>query len=104
MWAGWAGEGDGIFGGELSMPLSNCWGVRGIFNYLIPDENGVASIPEEAWGIGISLVWYPGEGHGNQLRASRLDYSLRMMAWFDHFLMKGGKDLPPAEMEYEESK
>jgi hypothetical protein len=27
-----------------------------------------------------------------------------MMGWFDHFLMKGGKDLPPAEMEYEEGK
>jgi dipeptidyl aminopeptidase/acylaminoacyl peptidase len=54
--------------------------------------------------VPVRLIWYPGEGHGNQLRASRLDYSLRMMAWFDHFLMKGAKDLPPAEMEYEESK
>ncbi len=62
LWAGWAGQGDGIFGGELSMPLSNCWGVRTNFNYLIPDENGVASIPEEGWGLGISLVWTPGAG------------------------------------------
>ena len=50
----------------------------------------------------VRLVWYPGEGHGNQNRASRLDYSLRQMAWFDHFLMNGGKDLPPGEVGYGE--
>lgn len=50
----------------------------------------------------VRLVWYPGEGHGNQMRASRLDYSLRMLAWFDHFLAKGGKELPLAEMDYGE--
>jgi dipeptidyl aminopeptidase/acylaminoacyl peptidase len=50
----------------------------------------------------VRLVWYPGEGHGNQLRASRLDYSLRMLAWFEHYLVKGGKEPPPAELEYGE--
>jgi len=50
----------------------------------------------------VRLVWYPGEGHGNQNRSSRLDYSLRQMAWFDHFLMNGGKDIPPGEVEYGE--
>jgi dipeptidyl aminopeptidase/acylaminoacyl peptidase len=50
----------------------------------------------------VRLVWYPGEGHGNRNRASRLDYSLRMMRWFDHFLVDGAKDLPPAEIEYGE--
>jgi hypothetical protein len=60
LWAGWTGEGDGLLGGELFMPLSNCWAVQTNFNYLIPEENGVDSIAEEAWSIGISLVWYAG--------------------------------------------
>jgi dipeptidyl aminopeptidase/acylaminoacyl peptidase len=50
----------------------------------------------------VRLVWYPGEGHGNANRTSRLDYALRTMAWFDHFLVKGAKDLPPAEIDYDE--
>lgn len=35
------------------------------------------------------LVWYPGEGHGNTRASSRLDYSYRMMEWFDTYLMSG---------------
>ena len=35
------------------------------------------------------LVWYPGEGHGNSRAAAKYDYSLRMMEWFDTYLMSG---------------
>src|SRR5690606_31536758 len=34
----------------------------------------------------VRLVLYPGEGHGNRRAASRLDYNLRMMRWFEHYL------------------
>ena len=46
----------------------------------------------------VRLVLYPGEGHGNAMAASRYDYSLRMMEWFDTYLMPGNRDaaLPPA--------
>lgn len=48
----------------------------------------------------VRLVWYPGEGHGNRRAASRLDYSLRMMRWFNHYLQGPGGQPPPYEIEY----
>lgn len=37
----------------------------------------------------LRLVYYPGEGHGNSRAASKLDYSYRMLRWFDTYLMTG---------------
>jgi dipeptidyl aminopeptidase/acylaminoacyl peptidase len=34
----------------------------------------------------VSLVFYPGEGHGNRSATARLDYSLRAMGWFNQYL------------------
>ncbi|WP_407874961.1 S9 family peptidase [Qipengyuania nanhaisediminis] len=50
------------------------------------------------------LVFYPGEGHGNRKAASRYDYNLRMMRWFDTYLMTGDRDapLPPARPQLAE--
>ncbi|MEP3421543.1 MAG: S9 family peptidase [Erythrobacter sp.] len=39
----------------------------------------------------VRLVFYPGEGHGNRQAASRYDYNLRMMEWFDTYLMTGDR-------------
>ena len=39
--------------------------------------------------VPVRLVWYPGEGHGNTRASSRLDYSYRMLQWFDTYLMTG---------------
>lgn len=50
--------------------------------------------------VPVRLVLYPGEGHGNARAASRYDYSLRMLRWFDHFLMNGGTDLPDWMLDY----
>ncbi len=49
----------------------------------------------------VRLVWYPGEGHGNSRAAARYDYNLRMMEWFDTYLMTGDRDapLPPTRPE-----
>ncbi|WP_338243226.1 S9 family peptidase [Aurantiacibacter hainanensis] len=46
----------------------------------------------------LRLVRYPGEGHGNSMAAARYDYNLRMMRWFDTYLMTGDRDaeLPPS--------
>ncbi len=42
----------------------------------------------------VRLVLYPGEGHGNRRAASRYDYTLRMMDWFDTYLKTGDRKAP----------
>lgn len=53
----------------------------------------------------VRLVLWPGEGHGNRKAAARLEYSLRMMRWFDSYL-EGDADTPkpPVEIEIDESR
>ncbi|NOS99124.1 MAG: S9 family peptidase [Phycisphaerales bacterium] len=48
----------------------------------------------------VRLVLYPGEGHGNRKAAARLDYNLRMMQWFNHYLKGPGGDPPPYDLDY----
>jgi dipeptidyl aminopeptidase/acylaminoacyl peptidase len=52
----------------------------------------------------VRLVRYPGEPHGNRRAASRYDYHLRMLQWFDHYLKGSGGPPPPMEIEYPEVK
>jgi dipeptidyl aminopeptidase/acylaminoacyl peptidase len=52
----------------------------------------------------VRLVRYPGEPHGNRRAASRYDYHLRMLQWFDHYLKGPGGPPPPMEIEYPEVK
>lgn len=40
------------------------------------------------------LIYYPGEGHGNIRSGSRYDYNLRMLQWFDTYLMSGDRTAP----------
>ncbi|WP_265587358.1 alpha/beta hydrolase family protein [Sphingomicrobium arenosum] len=53
----------------------------------------------------VRLVLFPGEGHGNRLAAAKYDYNLRMMRWFDTYLMTGDRDapLPASRVELPES-
>ena len=48
----------------------------------------------------VRLVLYPGEGHGNRRAASRYDFSLRQLRWFEHFLQGAGGEAPPPELDY----
>jgi len=50
----------------------------------------------------VRLVLYPGEGHGNRKAASRLDYAVRMLQWFEHYLQGPGGAMPPYEVDYAE--
>lgn len=50
----------------------------------------------------VRLIWYPGEQHGNRRAASRLDYNLRMMQWFEHYLQGAGGRPPAPALEYRE--
>ncbi len=49
--------------------------------------------------VPVRLVWYPGEGHGNRNAASRLDYLLRAMRWFEHYLQGPRGAPPPYELD-----
>ena len=51
--------------------------------------------------VPVRLVLYPGEGHGNRKRAARLDYGLRLLRWFRHFLQDGAKKAPAKNISYE---
>jgi dipeptidyl aminopeptidase/acylaminoacyl peptidase len=48
----------------------------------------------------VRLVLYPGEGHGNRKSAARLDYHIRMLQWFEHYLGGPGGDPPPPRLDY----
>jgi dipeptidyl aminopeptidase/acylaminoacyl peptidase len=48
----------------------------------------------------VRLVLYPGEGHGNRKAAARLDYAVRMLQWFEHYLKGSGGAMPPYEVDY----
>lgn len=50
----------------------------------------------------VRLVLYPGEVHGNRKAAARLDYSLRMMRWMEHYLKGPGGAMPPVDLDYQE--
>jgi len=53
--------------------------------------------------VPVRLVLYPGEGHGNRKAGARLDYCLRMLRWFDHYLKEGdhrSAEPPPMDVEY----
>jgi dipeptidyl aminopeptidase/acylaminoacyl peptidase len=43
----------------------------------------------------VRLILYPGEGHGNRKNTNRLDYIVRTMEWFDHYLKGSEKDEMP---------
>ncbi|HMB73438.1 MAG TPA: S9 family peptidase [Gammaproteobacteria bacterium] len=51
----------------------------------------------------VRLVQYPGEGHGNVRAAARLDYSMRMKRWMDHYLKGPGGAPPPHDLGHAEA-
>ncbi|MGH9804057.1 MAG: alpha/beta hydrolase family protein, partial [Candidatus Acidiferrales bacterium] len=48
----------------------------------------------------VRLVYYPGEGHASRRASSRLDFNLRMLQWFEHYLKGPGGEPPPYELDY----
>ncbi|MSU79125.1 MAG: S9 family peptidase [Gemmataceae bacterium] len=48
----------------------------------------------------VRLVLYPGEGHGNRRTASRLDYNIRTLQWFEHYLKGPGGAMPAMDLDY----
>ena len=61
IWLGWSGDGDGVVGGEIRVPMGKSWELQNRFDYLIPKQgNGSGAINNESWGVTIDLVWYIG--------------------------------------------
>lgn len=50
----------------------------------------------------VRLIWYKGEGHGNRKNVHRLDYLVRTMEWFDHYLRHDmpGDSMPEKYPDY----
>jgi hypothetical protein len=60
-WGGATDDSEGLFGGDFIAPLNNRWSLQSGFNFLIPDlEPGSEAAREEAWNIGMNLVWHYG--------------------------------------------
>jgi hypothetical protein len=58
-WGGVTGQSDGMFGADIRVPLACDWDLVAAFNYLSPQEdNAGAGQFDEAWNIGVNLVWY----------------------------------------------
>jgi len=64
IFGGWTGESDGLLGIDTRLPLSANWALESNFTYLIPNQGTgqgfEAGHAQEAWNVGINLVWYPG--------------------------------------------
>lgn len=50
----------------------------------------------------VRLVLYPQEGHGFKLAPNKLDYSMRLMRWMEHFLIDKKNDLPAYSLPHDE--
>jgi dipeptidyl aminopeptidase/acylaminoacyl peptidase len=52
----------------------------------------------------VRYVQYEGEGHGNRVNVNRMDYCLRTLRWFEHYLKGDGdrrsKPRPPMDVPY----
>ena len=60
-YAGFTGNHDGLIGADTSIPFNSRWSLDSYFTYLIPDEpTGNGGIENEAWNIGLSLVFHLG--------------------------------------------
>ncbi len=62
LWAGATGNGDGLLGADLWVPLGQGFALENRINYMIPKQGrGETADSRESWGLIIQLVWYPGQ-------------------------------------------
>jgi hypothetical protein len=62
VWAGATGNGDGLIGADLWVPLGKSFALENRINYMIPKQGrGETAQTRESWGLLIQLVWYPGQ-------------------------------------------
>jgi hypothetical protein len=62
IWGGASGNGDGLLGADLWVPLGRSFALQNRINYLIPKQGKSADGQQhESWGMMMQLVWYPGQ-------------------------------------------
>jgi hypothetical protein len=62
LWAGATGNGDGLLGADLWVPLGKGFALENRINYMIPKQGrGETAQTRESWGLLVQLVWYPGQ-------------------------------------------
>lgn len=60
-WMGLSGHGDGIFGSDATVYISQRLGLVATYNYLLPrNDPTIPNNVKESWNLTISMVWYPG--------------------------------------------
>ncbi len=60
-WGGLSAHGDGIFGGDTTVRVTERTGLIANYNYLLPrNDDTVPNNVKESWNLTISFVWYPG--------------------------------------------
>jgi uncharacterized protein DUF6666 len=62
LFGGFTGHGQGLVGGDATLPLNPNWALRSNFIYVTPGGNDTTTDPRfvrESWNVGISLVWTP---------------------------------------------
>ena len=61
LWGGVTGNGDGLLGVDLWVPLGQSFALENRVNYMIPKQGtGTDAQGRESWGLVVQLVWYPG--------------------------------------------
>jgi hypothetical protein len=70
LFGGITGNGDGLLGGDVWIPLGGSWALQNDFAFLIPKDGRGAAVSSngvltggqirETWGVAMNLVWYPG--------------------------------------------
>jgi hypothetical protein len=62
IWGGATGNGDGLLGADIWIPMGRGFALENRINYLIPKQGtGDVAQTRESWGFVIQLVWYPGQ-------------------------------------------
>jgi hypothetical protein len=62
IWGGATGNGDGLLGVNLWIPLGKSFALENRINYMIPKQGrGTEAATRESWGLVAQLVWYPGQ-------------------------------------------
>lgn len=69
IWGGATGNGDGLIGADLWIPLGKSFALENRVNFMIPKQGrGETAQSRESWGLVIQLVWYPGQNAKCQQR------------------------------------
>jgi hypothetical protein len=58
--AGFSGNDQGVFGGDVRLPMNACWSLQADFLYVVPSEDSdLPGFTEETWNVAVGVVWTP---------------------------------------------